>query len=109
MVIEKSSNLVTVMVAAIVMAFASLEAAPLFAAGSVPPANFQEVNVPGTHPLDASAVDLGKYGYVEQEYYASGTANRYRIKNPLDTASVQNQDYGAEAAGPKALQWNCGS
>jgi quercetin dioxygenase-like cupin family protein len=75
------------MVAAIVLAFASLTTAPLFAADSAPPAKIQEVVVPGTHPLDASVVDLAKYGYQEQEYYASGTANRYRIKSPLGTAT----------------------
>ena len=93
MVIERSSYFVSIMVAAIVLAFASLTAAPLFAADSVPPAKFQEVNIPGTHPLDASVVDLAKYDYQEQEYYASGTANRYRIKNPLDTAILVDSDH----------------
>jgi quercetin dioxygenase-like cupin family protein len=76
------------MVAAIVLALVSLTATPVFAGDSVPPAKIQEVNVPGTHPLDASVVDLAKLGYQEQEYYASGTANRYRIKSPLDTATL---------------------
>ncbi|MDR3772482.1 MAG: alpha/beta hydrolase domain-containing protein [Terracidiphilus sp.] len=93
MVIERSSHFVSVMVAAIVLTFASLTAAPLFAADSVPPAKLQEVNVPGTHPLDASVVDLARYGYQEQEYYASGTANRYRIKSPLETATLVDSDH----------------
>jgi len=93
MVIERSSYLVSLMVAAIGLAFASLTAAPLFAADSVPPAKFQEVNVPGTHLLDASVVDLVRYGYQEQEYYASGTANRYRIKKPLSAATFVDSDY----------------
>jgi quercetin dioxygenase-like cupin family protein len=84
----KGWHFVSVTVAVTVLAFASLTAAPLFAADSLPPAKIQEVAVPGTHPLDASVVDLAKHGYQEQEYYASGTANRYRIKNPLDTATL---------------------
>jgi len=48
MVIERSSYFKFAMVAAIVLAFAILAAAPLFAADSVPPAKLQVVNVPGT-------------------------------------------------------------
>jgi len=88
MVTVRSSNFASAMVAAIVLAFVSLTATPLFAADSVPPAKIQEVIAPGTHPLDASAVDLARYGYQEREYYASGIANRYRIKNPLNNASL---------------------
>jgi hypothetical protein len=76
MVAGRSSYFESVMVAVIVLAFAGLPAAPLFVAVSVPPAKIEEVMVPSTHPLDASAVDLTRYAYQEQEYYVSGTANR---------------------------------
>lgn len=88
MVTGRSSYFVSVMVAAIGLTFANLMATPLFSSDSLPPAKIQEVIVPGTHPLDASVVDLAKYGYQEREYYASGTANRYRIKNPLAKATL---------------------
>lgn len=86
--IKRGSHFAFVMVAAAALMLASLTAAPLSASDSVHPAEIREVVVSGTHPLDASAVDLAKYGYQEQEYYASGTANRYRIKNPLNTATL---------------------
>ena len=75
-------------IATTVLALACLTSSPLFASNSVPPAEIQKVVLPGTHPLDASVVDLAKHGYEEQEYYASGVANRYRIKNPLETAAL---------------------
>ncbi len=86
--IKTISYFISVTVAATVLTFASLTSAPLFASDSVHPAEIQKVVVPGTQPLDASVVDLAKQGYEEQEYYASGTANRYRIKSPLDTATI---------------------
>lgn len=48
------------------------------------------VNVPGTTPLAAAAVDLSQYGYSEREYYAEGSAHRYRgaVSNSLKTAEV---------------------
>ena len=53
------------------------------AATTVPAATFTPVNVPGTTAIDAAPQDLlRKYGYVEQEYYVTGTACRYRITNP---------------------------
>jgi hypothetical protein len=59
------------------------------AATTVPAATFTPVNVPGTTAMDAAPQDLlRKYGYVEQEYYVTGTACRYRITNPLATAQV---------------------
>jgi hypothetical protein len=56
---------------------------------AVPAAAFTEVNVPGTTAMDAAPKDLlRKYGYVEQEYYVTGTACRYRIPDPLGAAQV---------------------
>ena len=45
---------------------------------AVPPAILTEVQVPGTSPMSAAAIDLSEYGYTEREFYASGLANRYR-------------------------------
>jgi quercetin dioxygenase-like cupin family protein len=86
-VIKRSSYFTSVMVAAAALVHAILTATQLFASDTVHPAELREVTVPGTHPMDAAVVDLAKYGYAEREYYASGTANRYRIKNPSDTAT----------------------
>ena len=63
----------------------------LFAAGAqaqVPPAAFKPVAVPGTTSFGATTLDLARFGYVEEEFYISGAANRYRIANPLGTAEV---------------------
>jgi quercetin dioxygenase-like cupin family protein len=90
---KRISYFAPVAVAATVLAFASLTSAPLFASKSVSPAEIQKVVVPRTQLLDASVVDLAKHGYEEQEYYASGTANRYRIKNPLDTATIVDSNH----------------
>ena len=54
----------------------------------VPAASFAPVNVPGTTAFGASPEDLGKYGYVEQEYYVTGVANRYRFPDPMANAEV---------------------
>ena len=54
---------------------------------AVPPATLTTVAVPGTTALGASPDDLSAYGYVEEEYYVTGTANRYRIVDPLATRS----------------------
>gem|GEM_PF-766303 len=91
--IKKISYFASIMVAATVLTFASLTSASLFASDLGLRAEIHKVVVPGTHPLDASVVDLAKHGYEEQEYYASGTANRYRIKNPLDTATIVDSDH----------------
>lgn len=66
-------------------------AAPLNPSSSgSPAATLTEVKVPGTTALSAAAVNLAKYGYTEREYYASGTANRYRgaVAGSLQTATV---------------------
>jgi len=63
------------------------------AATPVPAASFSPVNVPGTKPFGASPQDLGKYGYVEREYYISGVANRYRFTGALTDAEVVDGGY----------------
>jgi hypothetical protein len=44
----------------------------------VPAATLSPVQVPGTTPMAAAAVDLRKRGYAEREFYATGRAHRYR-------------------------------
>ncbi len=90
---KRSSYVASVIVAASALILGNLTAAPLFASDSVHPAVIREVGVSGTHPMDAAVVDLAIYGYAEQEYYASGTANRYRIKNQLETATLVNSGH----------------
>ncbi len=43
----------------------------------VPAATLTEINVPGTTPMSATAVDLAAAGYTAREFYAEGLANRY--------------------------------
>ena len=56
----------------------------------MPAAKLTQVNVPGTTPLGAAAVDLKAAGYTEREFYAEGTANRYRgaIPGATENATV---------------------
>jgi hypothetical protein len=56
----------------------------------MPAAKLTQVNVPGTTPLGAAAVDLKAAGYTEREFYADGTANRYRgaTSGATQTATV---------------------
>lgn len=53
-----------------------------------PAAVLTEVDVPGTTPMSAAAIDLSEYGYTETEYYATGDAVRYRgaVDGSLETA-----------------------
>jgi alpha/beta hydrolase family protein len=44
-------------------------------------------------PFDATDLNLARFGYVEKEFYLSGSANRYRIANPLGTAEVIDGGY----------------
>src|SRR5947208_842264 len=57
---------------------------------SVPAATLTEIDVPGTSPMSATAVDLAAVGYTAREFYAAGFANRYTgaDANTLTTASV---------------------
>src|SRR5207237_8195675 len=67
-----------------------LPAGTAAAASPVPAASLTEINVPGTTPLSATAINLAAYGYTAREFYASGFANRYTgaDANTLTTASV---------------------
>jgi Alpha/beta hydrolase domain len=62
-------------------------------AAGVPSAVFTKVQVAGTTALAAAPRRLlATYGYVEQEYYVSGTACRYRMTAPLADAQVVDCD-----------------
>ena len=56
----------------------------------VPAATLTRVNVPGTSPMSATAVDLAAAGYTAREFYAEGLANRYAgaDANTFTTATV---------------------
>src|SRR5205085_1253071 len=60
------------------------------AAIPVPAATLTQVNVPGTSPMSATAVDLAAAGYTAREFYAAGQANRYTgaAANTFTTATV---------------------
>ncbi len=60
----------------------------------VPAATLTEINVPGTTPLSATAVDLEAAGYTAREFYAEGLANRYTgaSANTFTTATVLDGD-----------------
>lgn len=57
---------------------------------AVPAARLTEVDVPGTTPMSAAAVDLAEAGYTEREFYADGQGNRYSgaVSTSLQTAQV---------------------
>ena len=57
---------------------------------TVPAATLTEINVPGTSPMSATAVDLAAAGYTPREFYATGLANRYTgaNANTFTTATV---------------------
>ena len=57
---------------------------------TVPAATLTEINVPGTSPMSATAVDLAAAGYTAREFYAAGLANRYTgaAANTFTTATV---------------------
>lgn len=57
---------------------------------AVTAAKLAEVQVAGTLPMTAAAVDLAVVGYTEREFYAEGVANRYRgaMDGDLDDAEI---------------------
>ena len=59
---------------------------------TVPAATLSEINVPGTSPMSATAVDLAAAGYTAREFYAQGEANQYAgaTNGALTTASVSD-------------------
>ena len=78
--------LVAALVALPTASFASPTAATEAEVTPVPAAALTEVDVPGTTPLGAAAVDLASLGYTEREFYADGVANRYA---GADTGAVR--------------------
>ena len=60
------------------------------AADPVPAATLTEIDVPGTSPMSATAVDLAAAGYTAREFYADGLASRYTgaNANTFTTATV---------------------
>jgi hypothetical protein len=44
-------------------------------------------------PFGSTSLDLAASEYVESEYLASGTAHRYRIKDPLKTAETVDDNH----------------
>src|SRR5262245_19345069 len=73
-----------------VYAFALLSSLLLAArATAAPPAaQVTPVDVPNTTALGATTLDLKRADYVEEEFYISGTANRYRIVDVMGTAQL---------------------
>jgi alpha/beta hydrolase family protein len=62
-------------------------------AAKITPAQFQLVSIPGTKPFAASPEDLSKKGYVEEEYYVTGTAKRYIFPDPMNNAAAVDGSY----------------
>jgi hypothetical protein len=58
------------------------------AASQLPVAIFSAPVDTSAKPFGSTSIDLRAKGYVEEEFLASGKANRYRIKNPLATAQI---------------------
>jgi hypothetical protein len=84
-----------------VTVFLGVTAQPAAAAAS--PANQTESRLPAAifsqPPKDSgtlfggTSIDLRAKGYVEEEFFASGTANRYRMKDPLKTAQIVDGEH----------------
>jgi hypothetical protein len=71
----------------------------------VPAAVLSPVQVPGTSPMAASAVDLRKSGYAEREYYATGRAHRYRGAVTGAQADAQVIDGGWDYKTRTLVRW----
>lgn len=84
------TRLAVVSVAALFGAFVSAPQVAAQPTNAVPAATLTEVNVPGTSPMSATAVDLADAGYTAREFYAEGLANRYTgaAANTFTTATV---------------------
>lgn len=63
------------------------------ASTQVPPATLEAVVKPGTVAHAASPIDLGSHGYEEQEYFVTGTANRYLFPDRMNDAVVLDDGY----------------
>jgi hypothetical protein len=86
---DRAMNRLTFHVAAAVAAFGFVltAAGAGSAATPVPAAVVTSVTAAGA-PFGAAPHDLKAYGYVEQEYYVEGLANRYRFTGPQTDAEV---------------------
>lgn len=60
-----------------------------------PMAVLTEVDVPGTTPMSAAAIELEDFDYSEREFYAEGVAQRYRgaISTSFETAGSIDGDF----------------
>jgi Alpha/beta hydrolase domain len=76
-----------------ILSLASLSIFTVSAWAAPPPAVFKAVDVPGTTAFSTTVLDLKRARYVEEEFYVSGAANRYRITSPLETAQVIDGDH----------------
>jgi hypothetical protein len=87
--VRKAARCLTAALAGGLFSVASL-AGTAAAAAPVPAAALTEINVPGTTPLSATAVDLAAAGYSAREFDAAGRANRYTgaDANTFTTASL---------------------
>lgn len=90
-----------------VAASQSAQATPRLSAAVLTP-----VQVPGTTPMTAAALDLAAAGYTEHEFYATGQAHRYRgaLRGAQATAEVIDGGWPYRTRvlvrTPKAAQFN---
>ncbi len=52
-------------------------------ASGLPSSTATVTSAPAGQPFGAAVIDLSARGYTEQEYFVSGTANRYRMGDPV--------------------------
>lgn len=71
----------------------------------VPAAALSPVQVPGTTPMAAAAVDLRKSGYAEREFFATGRAHRYRGAVTGAQADAQVIDGGWYYTSRALVRW----
>ncbi|MDF0546250.1 alpha/beta hydrolase domain-containing protein [Sphingobium sp. H39-3-25] len=71
-------------------AAAKSAAAPEAATAAAPNAvaKFTRISASAGTPFGSTSINLAEKGYVEEEFYSSGTANRYRMKDPAGTAQI---------------------
>jgi hypothetical protein len=89
----------TAAVAAVIFCFAA--PAQLAAPISVPnpmvigpiPASVPPGDPSHDYPFFSTMADLARYGYVEEEFFFEGTANRYNIPDPLATATFRDSGH----------------
>ena len=78
----------------------SLSAGTVFAANPVVTGPVAAKSAPGDpahdYPFFAALEDLKARGYVEEEYFFSGTANRYETEGVTDSDGCQPQPLGRD-------------